>query len=103
MQQLTVYVPRVITDLQRQGCVSVLTALKLTVLNGQRGRKMDKFITIEYTEGKLIVGYICAKNEVDAHNEVVNSGADPSGELLVFAATKTNQLIIDLNKMARKI
>jgi len=64
---------------------------------------MDKFITLEYTEGKLIVGHICAKDEVDAHNQVVNSGADPNGELIVFGAHKTNQLIIDLNKMARKI
>ena len=63
---------------------------------------LNKYITIEYVDRKVIVGYLCAENDIDAHNQMVNTEGDPAGELLVFPANKANQVIIDINKMIRK-
>jgi len=70
---------------------------------------MDKFLTIEVDrESKypVKVGHLCAKDIPDAYDQMkpaITGPAYEGGEALVIKATEVNQLIIDLNKMARKI
>lgn len=66
---------------------------------------MDKFITIEVnreTKYPVKVGHLCAEGVEDAY-EQMGCNNPVEAEVLVFKVHEVNQLIIDLNKMARKV
>ena len=66
---------------------------------------MDKFLTIEVDRDSkypIKVGHLCATSIPDAY-EQMGANHPAQEEALVIKASEVNQLIIDLNKMARKI
>ena len=67
---------------------------------------MDKFITVEIdrdTKYPVKVGHLCATSVTDAYEQMGGDVPRETDERLVFFPKEINQLIIDLNKMARKI
>jgi len=69
---------------------------------------MDKFLTIEVdqvsnTKRQLKVGFLCAANTLEAYEQMEISHPKEHDETLVIKQSEVNQLIIDLNKTARKM
>jgi hypothetical protein len=61
---------------------------------------MNAYITIEKKGGKVRAGYLMAKDLEDANHQMVT---DPPNWSIVLKPSDANQLIIDLNKMVRRV
>ena len=58
---------------------------------------MDRFITLEEHKKRLVVGLLCADDLDDAHNQLIDVD-----KVIVVPESQVNQLIVDINKMARR-
>jgi len=58
---------------------------------------MDKFITLEPSKKRVVVGMICAKDLDDAYRQLIEVD-----NYIVVPSSQANQLIVDINKMIRR-
>jgi len=82
-----------------------MDVLSITVSNGE-GENMDKFISIEIdrdTKYPVKVGHLCATSVTDAYEQMGGNIPREEDERLIILPKEVNQLIIDLNKIARRI